>query len=57
MAKPRKRLPDWVVKTLFALSGNRCAFYDPEGLRPTCEEPLCDPAWRSVKARICHIYG
>lgn len=38
------------VKTLFALSGNVCAY-------PGCEQPLTDPAWRSVRGRIGHIYG
>lgn len=50
---PDPRQP--VVKTLFALSGNACAFREP-GL-PACEQRLTDPAWDSVNARICHISG
>lgn len=38
------------IKTLFALSRNVCAF-------PGCEVKLTDPAWRQVKARICHIHA
>jgi hypothetical protein len=38
------------IKTLFALSCNRCAF-------PGCDERLSDPAWGQVKADIAHIYG
>jgi hypothetical protein len=48
---------DTTVKTLFAVSGNVCAFRDPDGRLPACEERLTDPGWRSVKARICHIAG
>jgi hypothetical protein len=39
-----------VVKTLFALSCNICAF-------SRCEERLTDPAWRETKADIAHIRG
>lgn len=39
-----------VVKTLFALSCNTCAF-------PGCEERLTDPGWLQVKADIAHISG
>lgn len=39
-----------VLKKLFALSRNRCAF-------PTCEELLSRPEWPSVLAEICHIAG
>jgi hypothetical protein len=45
------------VKTLFALSGNVCAFYDEDGQRPACEQQLTDPSWSRVMGRICHIYG
>ena len=38
------------IKTLFALSCNRCAY-------PGCEEPLTDPGWVQVKADIAHIRG
>lgn len=39
-----------VIKTLFALSCNRCAF-------PGCEERLTDPAWEQVNAQKAHICG
>jgi hypothetical protein len=39
-----------VVKTLFALSGNTCAF-------SRCEEKLTDPSWAQVNAQISHICG
>jgi hypothetical protein len=39
-----------VAKTLFALSGNVCAY---DG----CEEKLTDPSWTTVKADIAHICG
>jgi hypothetical protein len=39
-----------VVKTLFALSGNVCAY---DG----CEEKLTDAAWRRVNADVAHICG
>ncbi len=45
------------IKTLFAVSGNVCAFRDPRGRVPACEEQLTDPNWKSVKARVCHIAG
>jgi hypothetical protein len=45
-----------VVKTLFAHSGNVCAFFDLEK-REGCEQPLTDPKWKKVIARICHIAG
>lgn len=38
------------IKTLFALSCNRCAY-------PRCEEPLTDPSWGQVNADIAHIRG
>jgi hypothetical protein len=38
------------IKTLFALSCNRCAY-------PGCEEALTDPSWGQVKADIAHIRG
>jgi HNH endonuclease len=38
------------IKTLFALSCNRCAY-------PGCEEALTDPGWGQVKADIAHIRG
>lgn len=43
------------IKTLFAYSGNVCAFRDAQ--TPACEERLTDPGWKSVKGRICHIAG
>ena len=43
------------IKTLFALSGNVCAFRDPR--YGACEERLTDPSWRGTKACICHIAG
>lgn len=45
-----------VLKTLFAYSGNTCAFSSPE-TGVACEEKLTDPSWAKVKARICHIRG
>jgi hypothetical protein len=39
-----------IIKTLFALSCNICAF-------PGCEERLTDPAWRETKADVAHIRG
>jgi hypothetical protein len=45
-----------VVKTLFAYSGNVCAFFDEER-RDGCEKPLTNPSWKRVQARICHIAG
>lgn len=38
------------VKTLFALSCNRCAF-------PGCDERLADPQWEGVRADLAHIRG
>lgn len=38
------------IKTLFALSCNRCAF-------PGCDLRLADPSWPSVRADIAHIRG
>jgi hypothetical protein len=52
----RPALSESVVKTLFAWSGNRCAFIDPDNGRG-CEEKLTDPAWPRVKARVSHIRG
>lgn len=49
-------LPDPVVKTLFAHSGNLCAFIDIDNGRG-CEEKLTDPRWEKVNARIAHIRG
>jgi hypothetical protein len=43
-----------VVKTLFALSGNICAFQDE---REACEQHLTNPAWKEVIADIAHIAG
>jgi hypothetical protein len=37
-----------IVKRLFAVSGNRCAF-------PGCKIPLVDPVSGKVTGRICHI--
>jgi len=45
-----------VVKTLFALSRNVCAFSDSER-GEDYEQRLTDPAWKRVRARICHIRG
>ncbi len=39
-----------VIKTLFALSGNTCAYRG-------CEEALTDPKWQQVKADVAHIRG
>jgi hypothetical protein len=39
-----------VLKKLFALSRNRCAF-------PICEELLSKPEWPKVLAKVCHIAG
>ena len=38
------------VKTLFALSGNVCAYRG-------CEVKLTDPAWTKVNADVAHIRG
>jgi hypothetical protein len=38
------------VKTLFALSCNRCAF-------PGCDERLADSQWEGVRADLAHIRG
>lgn len=38
------------IKTLFAVSCNRCAF-------PGCDLRLTDPSWNGVKADIAHIRG
>jgi hypothetical protein len=61
MRKPRDSGPDepalWVVKTLFAHSGNVCAFFDPDRFPPACEKKLTDPSWNGVNAVICHISG
>jgi hypothetical protein len=46
-----------VLKTLFAHSGNVCAFYDQGTFPPTCEKRLTDPAWEGVNAIVCHIAG
>jgi hypothetical protein len=51
---PEPSLP--TIKTLFALSGNVCAFRDPTSGRG-CEAKLTDPSWTRVRARICHIRG
>lgn len=45
------------VKTLFALSGNVCAFFDEDDPRSGCEQQLTDPTWKRVMGRVCHIYG
>lgn len=39
-----------VIKTLFALSGNVCAY-------PACEQRLTDPSWNQVMAEMAHICG
>ncbi len=51
-----ERISDSVVKTLFALSRNRCAFQDVHDGRG-CEEKLTDPAWTQVLGEIAHIRG
>lgn len=51
-----RAIRETVVKTLFALSGNTCAFQDIDTGRG-CEERLTDPRWKHVKARIAHIRG
>ena len=38
------------IKTLFALSCNRCAY-------PGCDQRLADPQWGGVRADIAHIRG
>ena len=45
-----------MIKTLFAPSGNVCAFRDPDAAS-ACEERLTNPKWKRVKARVCHIRG
>ncbi|MPZ05704.1 MAG: hypothetical protein GEU26_04690 [Nitrososphaeraceae archaeon] len=44
----RKKLPDPIVKKLFALSGNKCAI-------PTCNVQLVYEDTNMVKGIICHI--
>jgi hypothetical protein len=44
------------LKTLFAMSGNVCAFQDPD-TRIGCEVALTDPSWAQVNAHVCHIRG
>jgi hypothetical protein len=39
------------------MSGNVCAFSDPERAQPACEQRLADPSWEAVQAIICHIHG
>lgn len=46
----RRSYSDSVLKKLFALSRNRCAF-------PYCEELLSKPEWPKVLAKVCHICG
>jgi hypothetical protein len=48
------RLP--VIKALFAMSNNVCAFRDPDR-NQSCEVVLTNPSWKQVKARMCHIRG
>lgn len=45
------------IKTLFALSGNVCAFHDEDRPGGACEQQLADPTWERVMGEICHIYG
>ena len=47
---PQRHFTEPVIKTLFALSGNRCAF---DG----CEEHLTRAEWPAVNADIAHIVG
>jgi hypothetical protein len=39
-----------VAKTLFALSGNSCAYTG-------CEQPMANPLWKHVNGQIAHICG
>lgn len=54
--KPSRYLSITVVKDLFALCGNRCAFKNIDTGR-ACEEELTNPAWQKVKGEIAHIRG
>ncbi|MEY2422817.1 MAG: hypothetical protein QOI95_2884 [Acidimicrobiaceae bacterium] len=45
-----------VVKALFAVSGNQCAFQNVD-TGAGCEEKLTDPSWRRTKGQIAHIRG
>src|SRR5437879_1102376 len=56
MAAKRPRYSETVVKALFAMSRNVCAFVDV-GTGRACEETLTDPQWKRVKAEIAHIRG
>lgn len=47
---PERYYTPTTIKTLFALSGNRCAF-------PGCDEQLTSPSWAKVKGEIAHIRG
>ncbi|MEY2581515.1 MAG: hypothetical protein QOE09_1364 [Ilumatobacteraceae bacterium] len=46
----RRHYREAVLKKLFALSRNSCAF-------PRCEEVLSKPEWSRVLAKVCHIAG
>lgn len=54
MTKPKRRYLERTLKTLFALSGNQCAY-------PKCKNTLIEPATEYsddlVTGRICHIYA
>jgi len=50
MAKSSRNYQPTVLKKLFALSRNCCAF-------PRCEEVLSKPEWPKVLAEVCHIAG
>lgn len=46
----RPKIQVSVLKKLFALSRNHCAF-------PSCEETLAKPEWHGVQCEVAHIYG
>jgi hypothetical protein len=45
-----------VVRTLFAFSGNVCAFVDPDS-GVGCESTLTDPNWTQSLGQVCFIRG
>jgi hypothetical protein len=45
-----------VIKKLFALGGNRCAFQNVDS-GTCCENELARPEWPRTRARVCHIAG
>ena len=54
MTKPKRRYSEKTLKTLFALSGNQCAY-------PECANPIVEPATgysrELVTGQICHIHA